>query len=166
MRKLLLFVSLSIILVLTACGSSSVGKDLVTYQNNFTKKVTPKINEVNQILKDSENDEGADVAYNTAKDKILPIVDEIKSYLHSEEPETGEVQDVHEQRVQAFDAYAEAHHLRADALQKLMEGKREEADKVMDQSFEQMDTFTKLNEQFQKDYADLMEENNVEVNDE
>lgn len=31
--------------------------------------------------------------------------------MHSEEPETGEVQDVHEKRVQAFDAYAEAHHL-------------------------------------------------------
>lgn len=47
-----------------------------------------------------------------------------------------------------------------------MEEEREEADKIMDQSFEQMDNFNKLKEKFQKEYLDLMEENNVELNDE
>lgn len=164
MKKFMLFASLSIILILTACGGASVGEDLIEYQNNFSENVAPKITEVNQILMDSETNEDPEVTYNVAKDGILPIVDEIKSYLHAENPETEEVRGVHEKRVKAFDAYSEAHHLRADAFQKLVEENRDEADDLMKQSSEQMDTFNELKEQFQKEYMKLMKENNVELN--
>lgn len=117
MKKVSLFVCLLMVLLLGAC-SSAEAEDLVHYMEQYNENVNPKINKINQWLKQSQQ-LTPKKAYQIEKNRVLPIVTEVQQYVHSMNPETVAVKNIQKIRVKQIDVWAKAFKLRVKALKQL-----------------------------------------------
>lgn len=165
MKKLFLISMLAIITVLAAC-SSPEAEELVKYHNDFVETVNPKAEQIDMELQELAMIEAPDEALKFQNENITPIVNEIMEYIHSMEPETEVVKELHELRLSQLNSWSEGFELRHKAMERAAESAEEqEINQLVQQSDEK---FMETMENAQKADAKLVEmaeEYNVEMDD-
>lgn len=119
MKRILLFASLLVIVTLSACNSAETD-ELVEYHNSFVKSVNKKSMEVEQAMEKSLSSETLEEALEIQKNEVVPLVDEIESYIQSQKPETDAVKELHGMRVEQISSWVEAYNLNHEALGKML----------------------------------------------
>lgn len=164
-RKLKLFISFMTMLV--ACTSAE-SEELVNYHNGYVDNVNSKITAINTLNEKSLSSASFEEAYNVQKDELLPLVDEIKDYMDSQESETDVVQAYHSLRVEQVETWYEAFQMKFDVLEQMTNESisEEEANDIILQADDKfMEAGEKAQEADQK-LADLADEHNLELEEE
>ncbi|MEC5424935.1 hypothetical protein QGM71_15720 [Virgibacillus sp. C22-A2] len=166
MKKLMLFILVSMILGLSAC-SSAEGKELAEYHNNYVETVNEKATQVEVELNASFEAGTLEEELKLQEENVLPLISEIEEYIESQKPESDVVKEMHSMRLEQMRSWVEVFNLRFEALEKTIEGaSEEEVAEIVQQAEEKVvETQTKAQAANEK-MAELADEYNVELIDE
>lgn len=166
LKKVTVFISFCVLVFLTACASSEA-KEIVEYHNEYVENVNKKALKVDKALaKFNQASTFADTL-KIFKEEVDPLVQDIKKYILSQEPETEVVKELNLMRVDQLKAWSKAFELRLQALEKANESSPNEAEitDLTDKSNKSFDKFNELGEKANKRFMELAEEYNVELED-
>src|SRR5690625_186700 len=106
MRKAILLISLSVLLLITACQSAE-SKEVMQYHNDFVEEVVNRIEIISEEYDEMDAASTDEEAVEIGNNKILPILDEIKTHMNAQKPENEDTKDYHKLRKEWFDLYEE-----------------------------------------------------------
>ncbi|GGK08606.1 hypothetical protein GCM10007063_33770 [Lentibacillus kapialis] len=138
------------------------------YHNGYVENVNNKITEINTLNEKSLSSASIEEALDIQTNELLPLVDEIKDYMDSQEPEPEVVKEYHSLRVDQVDTWYEAFQMKFDVLEKMVDKSisEAEADKVLMEADEKyMEAGEKAQKADQK-MEDLADEYNLELEEE
>ncbi|ALX47198.1 hypothetical protein [Lentibacillus amyloliquefaciens] len=162
--RLKLFVCLNVLLVLAAC-SSAEAEELVDYHNGYVENVNSKLIDINTLNEKSSSSASFEEAYDVQKNELLPIVNEIKDYIDSQDPESETVKEYHSMRADQVETWYEAFQMKFDVLEKMVKESisEEEANEIIMEADEK---FVEAGEKAQKadqKMESLAEEHNLQL---
>ncbi|SFA91148.1 hypothetical protein SAMN04488072_103219 [Lentibacillus halodurans] len=166
-RHLLLFGCIAVLLLLAACTSAET-EELMDYHNGYVDHVNSKITEINTLSEKSLSSASFEEALDIQTNELLPLVNEIKDYMDSQEPESNVVKEYHSLRSDQVDTWYEAFQMKYDVLEKMVNESisEEEADEIiMDADNNFMEAGEKA-QKADKKIEDLADEHNLELEEE
>lgn len=163
MKKLRVIFGILIIISLVAC-SSPESEELTEYHNSYVETINTKAMMVDQELQKSLRAESPAIALEMQQKNVLPLVDEIQEFIHSRNPETEVVIELHKMRVNQLDTWAEAVRLRYQALEKTVEkASEEEIEKLIVESDEKLLDAQKTGAKADERFEELADEYKVDL---
>jgi PBP1b-binding outer membrane lipoprotein LpoB len=163
-RKIKLLVCLTAALLLISCASAGA-EELVDYHNSYVENVNSKLPEINTLNEKSLSSASFEEALDVQKNELLPLVNEIKDYIDSQEPESDIVKEYHLLRADQVDTWYEAFQMKHDVLESVVDQSisDEEANEIIMEADEKfMEAGEKAQEADQK-MVDLADEHNLEL---
>lgn len=106
MRKAILFISLSLLLLVTACQSAE-SKEIVEYHNGFVKEVVSGVEIITAGYEEMDSVETDEEVIEIGNTKILPTLDEKQAYMDSQNPKEDDTKEYHKLRLEWFEIYSE-----------------------------------------------------------
>ncbi|WP_174614152.1 hypothetical protein [Virgibacillus ihumii] len=163
MKKVLFFIGLSLVMLLTACASDQA-KEIVEYHNSYLKNVNHKGKELDKIIKQSLQEANPQAAYQMQKEKAMPIVQEITEYMKSQEPKTDVVKELHQMRLDQFKKWEKGIKMKFEAVKKMGEGiSQKKAKELVDKANKQLKEAINLGKKADEKFLGLVEEYNIEL---
>ncbi|TFJ91288.1 hypothetical protein [Lentibacillus salicampi] len=166
-RKMKLFITLTAVLLLAACASAEA-EELVDYHNGYVENVNGKLMEIDTLNEKSLSSASYEDALNVQENELMPLVNDIKDYMDSQEPESDVVKEYHSLRADQVDTWYEAFQMKFDVLKKMVNQSisEEEANEVIMEADEKyMEAGEKAQMADQK-MEDLADEHNLELEEE
>ncbi|WP_010098588.1 hypothetical protein [Ornithinibacillus scapharcae] len=162
MKKFILSVCFLLTIILVAC-SSPESEELAEYHNSYIENINTKAMLVDEELQKSLRAETPAMALELQQKNVIPLVDEIKEFIHSRDPETEVVKEIHNMRIKQLDTWAEAVRLRYQALEKTVEqATKEEVQKLLSESDEKLLDAQKKGEKADERFLELADKYNIE----
>ncbi|GAE94473.1 hypothetical protein JCM21714_3633 [Gracilibacillus boraciitolerans JCM 21714] len=118
MKNILKIAVITTVITLVAC-SSPEAEAIVDYHDGYIKNVSDKVEEIDTINEKSLTSATYEQAYAIQKEELLPIINAIKEYMHSNEPEDESVTKYHNLRLKQVNTWIEGFEIQLDALEKL-----------------------------------------------
>lgn len=164
MKKIVVFTSLCFLVFLTACASSEA-KEIVEYHNNYVENVNKRAIKVDEALAKSNQASTLEDTFKIFKEEVDPLVQDIKRYILTQEPETDVVKELNSMRVDQLKAWSKAFELRLKALKEANElsPNEDEVSELTDKSNKSFEKFNELGEKANKRFMEIAEEYNVEI---
>lgn len=106
MKKAILFISLSLLLFITACQSAE-SKEVMDYHNDFVEEVMSRVEKITQGYDEIDVVENDVEAIEIGQTKIIPTLEEIRMHMDAQNPEKEDTKDYHKIRSEWFDLYEE-----------------------------------------------------------
>src|SRR5699024_11418816 len=106
MRKVILFVSLSALLFITACQSAE-SKEVMEYHNDFVEEVVSRVDVITKAYDEMDTVETDEEALEIGHTKLLPTLEEIRTHMDAQSPEKDDTKEYHQLRLEWFDLYEE-----------------------------------------------------------
>lgn len=116
-RNIKLFICFAVLLLLAACASAE-SEELADYHNGYVENVNSKLTKIDTLNEKSLSSASFEEAYTVQKNELFPIVNEIKDYMDSQEPESKVVKEYHSLRADQVDAWYDAFQMKYDVLEK------------------------------------------------
>lgn len=163
-RKLKLFGCIAVLLLLTACASAEA-EELVEYHNNYVDEVNSKIEEINTLNQQSLSAASFQEAYEIQESELLPLVNEIKTYIDEQAPESELVKEYHALRKDQLHTWHEAFQMKFEVLGQMAEESISEAEAneiIMEADNKFIEAGEKAQEADQR-MQELAEEHNLEL---
>src|SRR5699024_5773019 len=159
MRNLFLFMSLFFMLDLVAC-SSPKADEVLDYHNSLVDDVQHKLEEIQTLGQEVLSMNSQEDALEKQKNEVIPLLDEVKDYIESKEPEHDITKEYHQLKVDWINALRESVQLEQEAFEGLFDGSltEEEANEVLAKSEEKTQESLEIDEKAQKKWEDIKEE--------
>ena len=106
MRKALLFIGLSLLVLITACNSTGA-KEVLEYHNAFGEEIVDRVVQIGEASEKMELTETAEEDMEIANNEILPTLDKMKAHMGSQKPEKDDTKEYHKLRSDWFEIYSE-----------------------------------------------------------
>ncbi|GAA0588657.1 hypothetical protein GCM10009001_00660 [Virgibacillus siamensis] len=165
--KFLVFIGLSMVMLLAACGASDQAKEIVEYHNSYLKNVNDKGEQLDKIIKQSLQEANPQAAYQMQKEKAMPIVQEITDYMKAQEPKTDVVKELHQMRLDQFEKWEKGIKMKFDAVKQMGEGiSQQKTKKLVNKANEELKKAIELGKKADEKFLELAEEYNIELDTE
>lgn len=137
MRKVILFISLSALLFITACQSAE-SKEVMEYHNDFVEEVVSRVDEIMEAYNEMDTVETDEEALEIGNTKLLTALEGIRTHMDAQSPEKDDTKEYHKLRLEWFDLYEEIVTKEIQALNDYVNGQitDEEFDKVLEDVYE------------------------------
>lgn len=145
MRKALLFISLSLLLIITACNSAGF-KEVLEYHNGFVDEVIVKTEKIDAAYDKMELAETDEEILEISQKEILPVLDEIKAYMDAQEPKVDDTKEYHQLRSDWFNLYNEIVRTEIQTMDDYINDRitEEEFDEIYEEAFPKLAEVEKL----------------------
>ncbi|SET34322.1 hypothetical protein SAMN05216389_10975 [Oceanobacillus limi] len=164
--KKLFVLCLFILMTLVACSSPETD-ELVEYHNNYIDVINEKAELVDQAVFKSMNVETPEEALEIQKNEVMPLVNEIKDFMNSQEVETEAVKEFHDLRMEQIEAFASSVELQYEALEKTVDmASKEQINKLVEESDAKYTEAMEKSQKAEDRLAELADEYDVEFMDE
>lgn len=160
MRKVLLFLGIALMVIVTAC-SSPEADEVLEYHNDMVDDMNPKLDKIEELYGEMDTVETEEEAVEIHTDKILPAIAEIKDFFDSQDPKEDVTKEYHEMRAKAIDSLSESVQMEndifvqlindevdEDGLMTLMEEADEKSMEAVDQDEEANKRWEEISEEF------------------
>ena len=106
MRKALIFIGLSVLVLITACNSTGA-KEVLEYHNAYYNEIVEGVMEIDEAYVKMELTETVDEDVEIANNEILPTLDKMKTHMESQKPTKDDTKEYHKLRSDWFELYSE-----------------------------------------------------------
>jgi hypothetical protein len=164
MRKALLFISLSFLIVITACQSAE-SKEVLEYHNGFVDEVISRDEIITEAYDEIDTVETDEEAIVIANDKILPTLEEMKKHMDAQNPEKDDTKEYHKLRMEWFELYEEIIKLELQALEDYVNDviTDEEFIEIFEEVYEKSETLQEILDKGEEKADELAEKYEFEV---
>lgn len=147
MRKSLLFISLFLLLIITACNSAGF-KEVLEYHNDFVDEVGVKTEKIDEAYVKMDLAELDEEVLEISQKEILPMLDEIKAYMDAQEPKVDDTKEYHQLRLDWFNLYSEIVRTEIQSMDDFLNDRitEEELDKIFEETYPKLAEVEKLSD--------------------
>jgi len=159
MRKVLLFLGIALMVIVTVC-SSPEADEVLNYHNDMVDDMNPKLEQIEELYGEMETVDTEEEAVEIHTDKILPVITEIKEFFDSQDPKEDVTKDYHEMRSKSINSLSESIQMENDIFVQLLseEMDEEELMTLMEESEAKAMEATEQDEEANEKWEDISEE--------
>lgn len=167
MRKVILFVSLSILLLFTACQSAE-SKEVMEYHNDFVEEIVTGVEIITEAYDEMDAAETDEEAVEIGNTKILPTLEKMKVHMDAQNPKEDDAKEYHKIRSEWFDLYEEIVVTEVQSLDDYVNERitDEELEEIFGDVYEKAERAEELAIQAEEKVDELAEKYDFEVLDE